>query len=172
MLYRLFRYQTSWVAETADKLFDAEFAHESEEMLSVYDVDRSTTTCVHVEHYAAAGNDPPRNGGGFDCESFLWEVTPDDPSGLFAIRRGAHRLVQTKTEDDRKQFAAETWALIRENASSRVDVKKDDMRAHVFSRVQSNDEEWIGFLETANDDWKKFPKSPPDAKSGKPPKSK
>jgi len=175
VLYRLFRYQTSWVSETADELFDAEFAHETEEMLSVYEIERSVAPQVHVEHYAAAGNDPPRNGGGFDCGSFQWEVTPDDPGGLFATRRSAHRLIQTKSEDDRKRFASETWSLICQDAPAKVEVRKDDMRAHVHSRVQRSDAEWIGFLEAASDDWKKYPKplaTPPDDKSRKTPKPK
>jgi hypothetical protein len=159
VIYRVFAYRASWLSATAEELFDKEFAHESEDELSVYDVHPSAGVQTHVEHYAGANCDPPRSGDGIDCAALKWGIEPDDPGGLFAARRQAHRLVQTKSESDRRSFASDVFGLIRSLPSAKVEVSKEDMRDYVSNRMLASDQEWTSFMETANVNWKKYPKA-------------
>lgn len=163
MLIRLFRYRESLQETDARSLYDAELSRSDgspDLELSVYDADSTRLIQLTLEHFADAGNDPPRHATGMDVQPAReGGVRVREPTGgRFELASSAHHVLQFQDAPDQIEFARLLVALLASSAPPAWTHDRPALRRWLADRVQAGDSEWSGFLAVARDTWKKFPK--------------
>ena len=160
MFFRLFyKFATADTAPDAQSLYDAEFVNKDgtpDRQPSVYEIDEPSVPQTHAEHAANAKISPPRKGAGIDISPTKQPGFPQANGSSFRHLASAHKILNFTTEDDLKRFVNLLFDLKVSGQARCFKNDKATIRNYVKICVANKDPEWLGFLETASVEWKKY----------------
>jgi hypothetical protein len=155
-----FRYRQSLRETDPKSLYDAEFTDadgDPDLQLSVYVAALLRLEQLTLEHYAAAGNDPPRRGLGVDVSAICPEPVKDPTDAAFALVRETHHYLAFADAASLLEFAAALLEEVQKNPRRERLVAKAVLRRWLHDH--QGESEWRAFLTAANEKWRKFPKA-------------
>ena len=88
--------------------------------------------------------------------TFGQPAIPQDNNSLFSHLRAVHKIMKFESSDELFAFVQSLFLAKSANPNSYIKLERAQIQEYVQTRVANRDPEWLLFLSSASDNWKKY----------------